>query len=82
MRSGISAALGRRLEGVTRALFGLPGCCAPGILIGFIGGYPTGGMAVGELVESGQITGEEGRRMLRFCVNGGRRSSSARWEPG
>ena len=71
VRSGISAALGRRLEGVTRALFGLPGCCAPGILIGFIGGYPTGGMAVGELVESGQITGEEGRRMLRFCVNGG-----------
>ena len=34
-------------------------------------GYPTGGMAVGELVESGQIHGEEGRRMLRFCVNGG-----------
>ena len=71
VRSGISAAIGRRLEGLTRALFGLPGCCAPGILIGFIGGYPTGGMAVGELVESGQITEEEGRRMLRFCVNGG-----------
>lgn len=71
VRSGISAAVGRRLEGLTRALFGLPGCCAPGILIGFIGGYPTGGMAVGELVESGQITRDEGRRMLRFCVNGG-----------
>ncbi len=71
VRSGISTAIGRRLEGLTRALFGLPGCCAPGILIGFVGGYPTGGLAVGELVESGQITREEGRRMLRFCVNGG-----------
>ena len=71
VRSGISAAVGRRLEGVTRALFGLPGCCGAGILVGFIGGYPTGGMAVGELVRSGQITREEGRRMLRFCVNGG-----------
>ncbi len=71
VRSGISAAIGRRLEGLTRALFGLPGCCAPGILIGCVGGYPTGGLAVGELVESGQITREEGRRMLRFCVNGG-----------
>lgn len=71
VRSGISAAIGRRLEGITRALFGLPGCCGAGILVGFIGGYPTGGMAVGELVESGQITRDEGRRMLRFCVNGG-----------
>lgn len=71
VRSGISAAIGRRLEGITRVLFGLPGCCGAGILVGFIGGYPTGGIAVGELVKSGQITREEGRRMLRFCVNGG-----------
>jgi sporulation integral membrane protein YlbJ len=71
VRSGISMAVGRRMEGVTRCLFGLPGCCAAGILIGFVGGYPSGGIAVGELMRQGQITQDEGRRMLRFCVNGG-----------
>lgn len=71
VRSGISRALGRRLERPTRFLFGLPGCCAAGILVGFVGGYPAGGIAAGELVRSGQITRGEGRRMLRFCVNAG-----------
>ena len=71
VRSGISGALGRRLERVTRFLFGLPGCCAAGILVSFIGGYPAGGIAVGEMVQQGSITREEGRRMLRFCVNAG-----------
>ena len=71
VRSGLSAKMGRRLDRVTRFLFGLPGCCGAGILIGFIGGYPAGGVAVGELVERGDITREEGKRMLRFCVNGG-----------
>lgn len=71
VRSGVSAALGRRLERPTRFLFGLPGCCAAGILIAFAGGYPSGGIAVGELLEGGYITRGEGRRMLRFCVNAG-----------
>lgn len=71
VRSGLSVKMGRRLDRVTRFLFGLPGCCGAGILIGFIGGYPAGGVAAGELVERGDITREEGRRMLRFCVNGG-----------
>lgn len=70
-RSGVAAAIGRRAEGVTRRLFGLPGCCAAGILIGAVGGYPAGGVVVGELVRSGRISVGEGRRMLRFCVNGG-----------
>lgn len=71
VRSGIGAAVGRKLEKPTRFLFGLPGCCAAGILVGFIGGYPAGGIATGELVERGDITRDEGRRMLRFCVNAG-----------
>ena len=71
IRSGVSNALGRRLERPVRFLFGLPGCCAAGILVGFVGGYPAGGTAVGELVRRGDITRAEGRRMLRFCVNGG-----------
>lgn len=71
IRSGVAAAIGRRAERLTRWLFGLPGCCAAGILIGAVGGYPAGGTVVSELVRSGQIDRAEGRRMLRFCVNGG-----------
>ncbi len=71
IRSGLAAALGRRLERVTRMLFGLPGCCAAGIIIGAVGGYPSGGTVAGELIRSGQISRDEGRRMLWFCVNGG-----------
>lgn len=71
VRSGVAAALGRRLEPATRWLFGLPGCCAAGILIAFVGGYPAGGMVIAELVRSGQLQKDDGRRMLRFCVNGG-----------
>ena len=71
VKSGLSEAIGRRLEGPTRFLFGLPGCCAAGVLVGFIGGYPAGGVVVGELVERGAITRQQGRRMLCFCVNGG-----------
>ena len=70
-KSGVGHAIGRRLEFLTRLLFGLPGCCATGILIGFIGGYPSGALAVGELVQQGAISKAQGRRMLCFCVNGG-----------
>jgi len=71
VRAGIAAALGRRSERLIRLLFGLPGCCGTAILIGMVGGYPAGGTAVGELVASGAITAAQGRRLLRFCVNGG-----------
>mgnify|MGYP005801661661 FL=1 len=71
VRSGVGAAVGRRLERPVRFLFGLPGCCASAILISLVGGYPAGGVAVGELVRTGQITQREGKRLLRFCVNAG-----------
>lgn len=71
VRSGLSGKIGRSLEKPVRFVFNLPGCCAPAIIMGLIGGYPAGGIAVGELVKEGQITREQGRRMLGFCVNGG-----------
>ncbi len=71
IRSGVAAAVGRRLEWITRRVFGLPGCCAAGLVIGAVGGYPAGGAAVGDLVRSGQLDRDEARRMLRCCINGG-----------
>lgn len=71
IKSGAAAYLGRRLEKPTRWLFGLPGCAATAILIGMLGGYPAGSVAVRELLEQGCITREQAKRLLRFCVCGG-----------
>ena len=62
---------GRAIGAVTRRLFGLPGCCGPAILLGLVGGYPAGAIAIGGLRQRGQITEEEARRMSAFCVGGG-----------
>ena len=71
VRSGLAAAVGRKLAPVMREVFGLPGCAAAAMVISFCGGYPAGGAAVGELVEGGYMSREDGRRLLRSCVNGG-----------
>lgn len=71
VRTGIANAIGRRWERLTHLLFGLPGCCAAGILLAFLGGYPTGAAIVAQLRRQRLITAEEGVRMMRFCVAGG-----------
>lgn len=71
VRSGVCGRLGRRLEKTVRRVFGLPGCCGPVIIIGLVGGYPAGGAAAAELYRRGEITRDETRRLLRFCVNAG-----------
>ncbi|MGI6264880.1 MAG: hypothetical protein ACOYJY_05405 [Acutalibacteraceae bacterium] len=70
-RTGLDRSIGRRLEGFTRFVFGLPGCCAMAIFLGFAGGYPAGAAAVRELLESGAVTRRQAKRLLRFCVNAG-----------
>ncbi len=56
---------------LARRLFGLPACCAPAILIGLVGGYPAGILAVAQLYRQGLIRREECRRMTAYCVGGG-----------
>ena len=62
---------GRLVGRFTRTVFGLPGCCAPVILLGLVGGYPAGALAIGGLLRQDCITREEARRMTRFCINAG-----------
>ncbi len=71
VESGLSDTFGRRLSRVTTALFGLPGCCAAGILLSFVGGYPAGAAACAKLVERGQLTIADAKKMMRFCVIAG-----------
>ena len=56
---------------LARRLFGLPACCAPAILIGLVGGYPAGILAVAQLYRQGLVRREECHRMTAYCVGGG-----------
>ncbi len=71
VRSGAAEAVGRRLSGFTRRVFGVSGCGAPVILIAFIGGFPAGAAAIAGLRRRGALTAQEGQHLLRFCVGGG-----------
>lgn len=62
---------GRWAQAVARRLFGLPGCCAPAILLSLVGGYPAGMVAISRLYRQGQLRREELRRMTAFCICGG-----------
>lgn len=72
VRSGVGAALGRRLERPVRFLFGLPGCCASAILIGMIGGYPAadGGRGTGAHRTDYAAGGQAPAAFLRQCGTG------------
>jgi len=68
---GLAGYLGRALEGVTRRLFRVPGCCASAIVLGFVGGYPVGARTALDLYRQGQCSKVEAERLLSFCNNSG-----------
>ncbi len=69
--SGASKILGRVLGPLTRLLFHLPGCCGIVILLGWLGGYPTGARGVAALYQNGDLTQKQAEHLLWFCVNAG-----------
>lgn len=71
VHSGVSGLLGKFLNPLTKLLFHLPGCCGSVILLGWLGGYPTGARGIVSLYQNGSITQRQGERMLWFCVSAG-----------
>lgn len=71
IKSGISSAIGQRIGRPFAKLFALPLAAAPAILMGMIGGYPTGSRGAQALYESGELTEEQAERLVFFSVNGG-----------
>ena len=71
VRIGVPQLLGRLLSPLARRLWGVSGAGAAAFLTGICGGYPLGAQTVAELYANGQITKEEGDRLLRFCNNSG-----------
>lgn len=54
-----------------KKLFGLNGACALPVITGFVSGLPVGAAVTAELVKKGEISAEEGARVLCFCNNPG-----------
>lgn len=63
--------VGRRLEPLTRRLFGVGGAGASAFFLGLLGGYPVGGRTVGQLYRAGRLSKDEAERLLAFCNNAG-----------
>ncbi|MCD8160767.1 MAG: sporulation protein [Clostridiales bacterium] len=68
---GLGSVLGRCCGPVIGPLFGVSGAGATALLLGLIGGYPLGARTVGQLYEQGQLSRQDGERLLLFCNNGG-----------
>ena len=71
VRLGVPRSLGRLLAPLARRLWGVSGAGAAAFLTGIFGGYPLGAQTVAELYANGQITKDEGDRLMRFCNNSG-----------
>lgn len=52
-------------------IFSLPSVTAKCVLIGLLGGYPTGCLMASEMSKSGSITKKQAGRLCLFVVNGG-----------
>ena len=68
---GFADGVGRRLEPLTRRLFGVGGAGASAFFLGLLGGYPVGGRTVGQLYRAGRLSKNEAERLLAFCNNAG-----------
>ena len=68
---GLASYLGRALERIMRPLFRVPGCCAPALALGFVGGYPVGARTALDLYRKGMCSKTEAERLLAFCNNSG-----------
>lgn len=71
VKSGLSLKMGKFLDNITNFFFSLPGCCAPTIILGLIGGYPAGARGIKSLYDSKQISKTQAEHMLSFVVGAG-----------
>lgn len=65
--SGVQTKLLRPLGRLCRMPIG----SEPLLLLGFLGGYPTGAQAVAQTYEAGQLSKADANRLLGFCSNAG-----------
>lgn len=69
--TGAFNGLSAKAEKITSFLFSLPGIAFPIILMSLLGGFPVGASLIEKAFEKGELTVNQARRMLMFCVNPG-----------
>lgn len=68
---GLPSRLGRLAAPAMGRLFGVSGSGCAALILGLMAGYPLGAASVAGLVERGELSREEGGRLLGFCNNSG-----------
>ena len=71
IRSGLVHRTSRRFEKIMFTVFHLPGTCVSPVLLGMLGGYPTGAKAAVTLYRSGLCSKRDAEHVLAFCNNCG-----------
>lgn len=71
MKTGAKDALAKLFGSFCRRVFNLPSVCLPAILLGLIGGYPTGALLTKELFDNEEIDNNQAKRMMCFNFCGG-----------
>lgn len=69
VRSGLADLVGRLFSPLMRPLFRLPGQASCALVLGLIGGYPTGARTAAMLYQCGACTKSETEQLLSFCCN-------------
>lgn len=71
VKSDVLAPAYKIISPLTKFLFHQPPCAAPVIIMSLIGGFPVGAKMTASLLEGGQITENQAKRLNMFCINGG-----------
>ncbi len=71
VKCGISEYMGKLIAPITKTIFKLPGYTGIIILLGLIGGYPTGAIGINELYNQKKISSKQAEQMLLFTVGAG-----------
>lgn len=71
VRLGLAKPLGRLLSPIMGPVFHLPGQCSIAVILGMIGGYPTGAKTAISLYHEGICTRQQTENLLAFCNNCG-----------
>lgn len=71
VKLGLSGKLEQLFQPLMRPLFRLPGSCSCALMLGLLGGYPTGARIAVSLYQEGRCSRMQIQRLLTFCNNCG-----------
>ena len=70
-RLGLPELLGQLIAPAAAQLYGVSGAGASALVMGLMGGYPSGAACIADLERGGKVAPEEAERLLGFCNNSG-----------